>query len=153
MFSSVVERDPLSNNNSTIQVPQTPQIFTTQVKILQNYLWKSQGKKQFWKSVNKHWSCDRNPFWQHLCCQTRKVAMRKQNWYNILYIFVYSMNETFLAVFEALYFCCLMTCHDMTYIIWKPDALATITCHQFGHPHLCLLCVFTFLIFILVLLS
>ncbi len=30
---------------------------------------------------------------------------------------VYSMNETFLAVFEALYFCCLMTCHDMTYII------------------------------------
>ncbi len=61
---------------------------------------------------------------------------------------VYRMNETFLAVFEALYFCCLITCHDMTYVIWKPDALAIMTCHQFGHTHLCLLFVFTFLIFV-----
>ena len=30
-------------------------------------------------------------------------------WYNNL--LTYGVNETFLEVFEALYFCCLMTCH------------------------------------------
>ena len=61
---------------------------------------------------------------------------------------LYGMNETFLAVFEALYFCYLMTCHNMPYIIWKPDALAIMIRYQFGHTHLCLLFVFTFLIFV-----
>ena len=43
------------------------------------------------------------------------------------------LNETFLEVFEALYLCCLMTYHDITYVIWKPYALAIMTCYLSEH--------------------